>query len=155
VIKNNAASVLLLYSISYTIATITAFAVLMLVRENTGTFSIKSFNGLAKHNPIEAFAMTISMLSLAGIPPLVGFAAKYNLIVKAIEMGQFPLVAVAIIGSMVSIYYYFRPVVAMYFNSSDVNLPIASGKSYKKQILITAILMIILGLIPAMIIELL
>ncbi|MDR3653594.1 MAG: NADH-quinone oxidoreductase subunit N [Paludibacter sp.] len=153
-LKQQAAGVLLLYSISYTIATITAFAVLILVREETGTFSINAFKGLAKHNPTEAFAMTIAMLSLAGIPPLVGFAAKYNLFIAAIEQGHLPLVIVAIVGSMISVYYYIRPVVAMYFNLPSATSAIDSSSNYKKQIFLAAFLMIVLGLIPGVIINL-
>ena len=151
-LKGNAAGVLLLYSVSYSIATITAFAVLMMVRKETGSFSIKSFNGLAKHNPTVAFAMTIAMLSLAGIPPMIGFSAKYQLFVSAIEQGQLPLVIIAIIGSMVSVYYYLRPVVAMYFTRSMVSEPFEAAKLYKKQILVMVILLLILSFIPGLII---
>jgi len=153
-LKQHAAGVLLLYSISYTIATITAFAVLILVREETGTFSIKAFNGLSKHNPTEAFAMTIAMLSLAGIPPLVGFAAKYNLFITAIEQGNLPLVIVAIIGSMISVYFYIRPVIAMYANEPSATSAIDSSSNYKKQVILAAVLMILLGLVPGVIINL-
>jgi NADH-quinone oxidoreductase subunit N len=153
-LKGDASGTLLLYSISYTIATITAFAVLILVREETGTFSIKAFNGLAKDNPTEAFAMTIAMLSLAGIPPLVGFAAKYNLFIAAIEQGHLPLVIVAIVGSMISVYFYIRPVVAMYFRRPAHGAAIHSGKNYKNQIIFAAVLMILLGLIPGVIVNL-
>ena len=153
-LKQNAAGVLLLYSMSYTIATITAFAVLILVREETGTFSIKAFNGLAKQNPTEAFAMTIAMLSLAGIPPLIGFAAKYNLFVSAIEQGNLPLVIVAIIGSMISVYFYIRPIIAMYVNEPSASAAIDSSKNYKNQIILAAVLMILLGLIPGVFVNL-
>ena len=144
----------MLYTMSYTIATITAFAVLILVREETGTFSIKAFKGLAKTNPAEAFAMTIAMLSLAGIPPLVGFAAKYNLFVAAIEQEHLPLVIVAIIGSMISVYFYIRPVVTMYFNPAPKDIKIDSNQNYRLQITVAAILMILLGLVPGLIIHL-
>lgn len=153
-LKDRAAGSLLLYSMSYTIATITAFAVLILIREETGTFSIKAFRGLGKTNPAEAFAMTIAMLSLAGIPPLIGFAAKYNLFIVAIEQGNLPLVIVAIIGSMISVYFYIRPVVNMYFYQPHNNIAIDSGKSYRNQITFAALLMILLGLIPGLIIHL-
>lgn len=153
-LKENASGVLLLYSMSYTIATITAFAVLILVREETGTFSIKSFNGLAKKNPTEAFAMSIAMLSLAGIPPLVGFAAKYNLFIAAIEQGHLPLVIVAIIGSVISVYFYIRPIIAMYVNKPAEGVVIDSSNTYRRQIELAAILMIILGLIPGVFVNL-
>lgn len=153
-LKGNASSVLLFYSMSYTIATITAFAVLILVREETGTFSIKAFNGLAKRNPTEAFAMTIAMLSLAGIPPLVGFAAKYNLFITAIEQGHLALVIVAIIGSAVSVFFYVRPIIAMYVNKQPDDRIIESSNIYKRQIELAGILIIILGLIPALFVNL-
>lgn len=153
-LKDNAPGVLLLYSMSYTVATITAFAVLILVREETGTFSIKAFNGLAKKNPTEAFAMSIAMLSLAGIPPLVGFAAKYNLFIAAIEQGHLPLVIVAIIGSVISVYFYIRPIIAMYVNKQAEGVVIDSSNTYRRQIELAAILMIILGLIPGLFVNL-
>lgn len=153
-LKGNAASVLLFYSMSYTIATITAFAVLILVREETGTFMIKAFNGLAKRNPTEAFAMTIAMLSLAGIPPLVGFAAKYNLFITAIEQGHLPLVIVAITGSVISIFFYMRPIIAMYVNKQPDDRIIESSNIYKRQIELAGILMILLGLLPALFVNL-
>jgi NADH-quinone oxidoreductase subunit N len=154
-IKGDSAGVLLLYSVSYSIATITAFAVLMMIRKETGSFSITSFNGLAKQNPISAFAMTIAMLSLAGIPPLIGFSAKYKLFVTAIEQGQLALVIIAIIGSIISVYFYLRPVMAMYFTSPTVvSNPVASRNLYKKQILVVTVLLIILSFIPGLIIHL-
>jgi NADH-quinone oxidoreductase subunit N len=154
-IKGDSAGVLLLYSVSYSIATITAFAVLMMIRKETGSFSITSFNGLAKQNPISAFAMTIAMLSLAGIPPLIGFSAKYKLFVTAIEQGQLALVIIAIIGSIISVYFYLRPVMAMYFTSPTVvSNPVASRNLYKKQILVVTVLLLILSFIPGLIIHL-
>jgi NADH-quinone oxidoreductase subunit N len=97
--------------------------------------------------------MSIAMLSLAGIPPLVGFAAKYNLFVAAIEEGHLPLIIVAIIGSVISVYYYIRPIVAMYVNKKDEGVVIDSSNAYRRQIELAAILMIILGLIPGLFID--
>lgn len=154
-LKTNAAGTLLLYSVSYTIATVIAFAVLILVREHTGSFSIKSFNGLAKQNPLAAFAMTLAMLSLAGIPPLIGFSAKYNLFIKAFEGGNVLLVIVAVIGSMVSIYYYFRPVLAMYFQPAEDESQLYDKKIYRNEILIAIALLIALSLSSTMIVGLL
>ncbi|MHB9054737.1 MAG: NADH-quinone oxidoreductase subunit N [Paludibacteraceae bacterium] len=154
-LKGNAAGALLLYAISYTIATITAFAVVILIREETGTFSIKAYNGLARTNKIEAFTMTIAMLSLAGIPPLVGFAGKYNLFVTALQQDNFALVIIAIIGSMISVYFYMRPVVAMYAKPRLADITISSSSSYRKIVLIAAFLMFILGLVPGLFVNML
>ncbi len=149
------AGILLFFVLSYVIATITAFAVLMLIREERGTFFIPAFRGLAKNNPVEAFAMAIAMMSLAGIPPLAGFMAKYNLFVLASEGGYTWLVVVAIIGSMISIYFYFKPIMASYFADGEPQHKIESSFNFKFNIILCTVLMIVLGFLPKIIINLL
>jgi NADH-quinone oxidoreductase subunit N len=149
------AGILFYFVISYVIATITAFAVLMLIREERGTFSVQAFKGLARNNPIEAFAMAIAMMSLAGIPPLAGFMAKYNLFAIAAEGGYIWLVIVAIIGSMISIYFYFRPIMASYFSEGEPQHKIETSFNFKINIILCTLLMIILGFMPTLIINLL
>lgn len=146
---------LLYYSLSYSLSTITGFAIVMLIREEFGTFSVTAFKGLARNNRIEAFAMTVAMLSLAGIPPLAGFLAKYNIFLVALQGGYTWLVIVAVIGSMISIYYYFRPIIAMYFYKNDDLPKIKTSKVYKTYILFCTILIIILGLLPSVVIGML
>jgi NADH-quinone oxidoreductase subunit N len=155
VLGPKAAGVLLFFVLSYVIATITAFAVLMLIREERGTFFIPAFRGLAKNNPVEAFAMAIAMMSLAGIPPLAGFMAKYNLFALAAEGGYTWLVAVAIIGSMISIYFYFKPIMASYFSEGEPQHKIESSINFKFNIILCTVLMIVLGFLPKLIINLL
>ena len=155
VLGPKSAGILLYFVLSYVIATITAFAVLMLIREERGTFFIASFRGLAKNNPVEAFAMAISMMSLAGIPPLAGFMAKYNLFVLTAEGGYIWLVIVAIIGSMISIYFYFKPIMASYFAEGEPQHKIGTSVNFKINILLCTFLMILIGFLPGLIINLL
>ncbi len=155
VLGPKSAGILLFFVLSYVIATITAFAVLMLIREERGTFFIPAFRGLAKNNPVEAFAMAIAMMSLAGIPPLAGFMAKYNLFALAAEGGYTWLVVVAIIGSMISIYFYFKPILASYFSEGEPQHKIESSINFKFNIILCTILMIVLGFLPKLIINLL
>jgi NADH-quinone oxidoreductase subunit N len=155
VLGPKSAGILLFFVVSYVIATITAFAVLMLIREERGTFFIPAFRGLAKNNPVEAFAMAIAMMSLAGIPPLAGFMAKYNLFVLTAEGGYTWLVVVAIVGSMISIYFYFKPILASYFSGGEPQHKIESSINFKINIIICTVLMIVLGFLPKMIINLL
>ncbi|NVO03333.1 MAG: NADH-quinone oxidoreductase subunit N [Bacteroidetes bacterium] len=149
------AGTLLYFSISYAIATITAFAVIMLVREERGTFSLQDYKGLAKQNPVEAFAMAVAMMSLAGIPPLAGFMAKYNIFSVAMNGGYVWLVIVGVIGSMISVFYYFKPIIYMYFHRADAHKKIETTKAYKIHILLVSILLIILGFLPGLVIGLL
>jgi len=155
VLGPKSAGILLFFVLSYVIATITAFAVLMLIREERGTFFIPAFRGLAKNNPVEAFAMAIAMMSLAGIPPLAGFMAKYNLFALAAEGGYTWLVVVAIIGSMISIYFYFKPIMASYFSEGEPQHKIESSINFKFNIILCTLLMIVLGFLPKLIINLL
>jgi NADH-quinone oxidoreductase subunit N len=148
------AGALLFYSLTYSLATVIGFAVLMLIREKNGTFSIQAFKGLAKNNPVEAFAMAIAMMSLAGIPPLAGFMAKYNIFIVAAQGGYLWLVIIAVIGSMLSVYFYFKPILAMYFSGDPPQPKIETGIAYKVHIIICTILIIVLGLVSGLIINL-
>lgn len=155
VLGPKAAGVLFYFTLSYVIATITAFAVLMLIREERGTFSITAFRGLARNNPVEAFALAIAMMSLAGIPPLAGFMAKYNLFALAAEGGYIWLVVVAVVGSMISIYFYFKPIMASYFSGGEPQHKIVTSTNFKINIVLVTVLMILLGFMPSLIINLL
>jgi NADH-quinone oxidoreductase subunit N len=116
----NSSKIILFYSYAYVFANLAAFAILIVLREFSGSSSIESFNGLGKLNKLSAIAFTIAMLSLTGIPPLAGFMAKYNLFALAIQHGYLWLVIIAILGSVVSIFYYFRPIINMYLQPADL-----------------------------------
>ena len=141
------ATALLFYAVAYSVATISAFAILILVREAKGNDYFGSFNNLAKHNRIEAFTPAVAMLSLTGIPPLAGFMGKYFLFSAAIEQGWLWLVIIAIAGSAVSVGYYFKPIIAMYFRE-DQETVLQAGPSYKAHILFLTLLTILLGFLP-------
>lgn len=141
------AGTLLLYTLAYSLATITAFGILILIREAYGNDRFESFNGLAKKDPVEALCLTIAMLSLTGIPPLAGFMAKYYLFATAIEKGFLWLVIIAIIGSAVSAGYYFRPIIAMYLKEGD-GASLKTERSYRIHLVFMTALIIILGLVP-------
>ncbi|MDP1623338.1 MAG: NADH-quinone oxidoreductase subunit N [Bacteroidales bacterium] len=145
---------LLLYTLSYSIATILAFAILILIREAHGNDYFSSLNGLAKTNPSIAFCLTIAMLSLAGIPPLAGFMAKYYLFTTALEQGLLWLVIVAIAGSAISVAYYFKPIMAMYLKESN-GIKLMVETPYKVSIFFMALLVVLIGILPFLVIGLL
>jgi NADH-quinone oxidoreductase subunit N len=149
--SNNA---LLLYTVSYSLATISAFGILILVREAHGNDNFKSLEGLAVANPMEAFVLTISMLSLAGIPPLAGFMAKYYLFTAALEKGMVWLVLIAVAGSAISIAYYFKPIMAMYLKEpNEVKLNVELP--YRGHLLFMTLLIILIGVMPFLLVGLL
>lgn len=149
----NSANNVLVYASAYTFASIVAFAVLILVKQKTGNDSFESFNGLAKRNPFAALALTIAMLSLAGIPLTAGFIGKYVMFLNVMTEYQTMLVAFAILNALVGFYYYFRVIVAMYFKegeSIELNTPI----QYKVVLLVSAVVTIVLGVYPDIILNL-
>jgi NADH-quinone oxidoreductase subunit N len=115
----NSSNAVFVYATAYSIASIIAFAVLILVQQQSGSDSFDSFNGLSKKNPFLAFVLTVSMLSLAGIPLTAGFIGKFFMFSSALSQFQIALVIIAVINAIISIYYYFRVIVAMYFNPAE------------------------------------
>lgn len=111
---------MLFYLTSYSLATLLIFTIFMRVKDEAKHEGISAFNGLGKTNPLMAFAMILGIVSLAGIPPTAGFFGKYFLFANVFN--EYPwLVVVAILNSTISIYYYFKIVIAMYFTERDEN----------------------------------
>lgn len=145
---------LLLYTLTYSIATISAFGILILVREANGNDYFGSMNGMAKTNPVEALCLTIAMLSLAGIPPLGGFMAKYFLFTTALSQGILWLVIIAIAGSAISVAYYFEPITAMYLKENE-GAKLNAGPLFKAQLIFLTLLLVLIGVMPFLVIGLL
>lgn len=147
-------SSILFYTIAYSIASIGAFSVLQIIIQSKQTDEVDAFNGLAKNNPLMAFAMTVALLSLAGIPPAAGFFAKYYIFSGAISAGYTGLVVLAVISSLIGIYYYFRIIMAMFSKESLAPETYVLTPGYKLLIVLTAVITIALGLFPDFIIKL-
>jgi NADH-quinone oxidoreductase subunit N len=143
----------LLYTAAYTFASITAFAVLILVKQKTGGDDFESFNGLGKRNPLAALALTVAMLSLAGIPLTGGFMGKYLMFLNVMNQYQIYLVAFAILNALVGFYYYLKVVVAMFFKEgAEVHLD--TPVQYKVVLFLSVIITVILGVYPSVILNL-
>jgi NADH-quinone oxidoreductase subunit N len=140
------------YSLAYSIATVAAFGVLKLVHDQRQREDYDGLNGLARTNPLLAFVMTIAMLSLAGIPLTGGFFGKFFLFGAAVDNGYIGLVVFAVIMSMVGIYYYLRPIIAMYMKPADdaAAAPIAVGGFQSAVLIILALLTVVLGVLPGL-----
>ncbi|MBT1697999.1 NADH-quinone oxidoreductase subunit N [Fulvivirgaceae bacterium PWU4] len=147
-------SAILYYVVSYATASIAAFTILHNVAFENENVTAEAFNGLVKRNPFMAFTMTVALLSLAGIPPLAGFFAKYYIFTVAFESGYVGLVLLAILTSLIGIYYYFRIIIAMYLKSSDIITPIETPLLHRVLMVICLLASIILGVAPDLIIRL-
>jgi NADH-quinone oxidoreductase subunit N len=147
-------SSILYYILAYSTGSIAAFAVLHNVALHNENASVETFNGLAKRNPFLAFAMTVALLSLAGIPPLAGFFAKYYIFTVAFESGYVAIVLLAVVTSLIGIYYYFRIIIAMYLKSTDTLTPVTVPTLHYITIAICLLASIVLGVFPDLIIQL-
>jgi len=146
-----AANGIFYYSLAYSIATIAAFGVLKLVAEQRGREDYAGLNGLARTNPLLAFVLTVAMLSLAGIPLTGGFFGKFLIFVAAVDQGYIGLVVFAVVMSMVGIYYYLRPVIAMYLQPAPEDAPaIVVDGIQRFTLVLLALLTVVLGVLPGL-----
>lgn len=110
---------LVFYLLVYLAANMGAFAVINVVEQNSGKLGIKDYNALYDTNPKLAFLMTLCLFSLAGIPPFAGFFSKFFIFMAAFNAGFKVLVFIALINTIISLYYYLLIVKAMYISKSE------------------------------------
>ncbi len=147
---------LILYAAAYSLATIGLFAILIKMDD----YTIEGFNGLGKQQPVLAVTATVFLLSLTGIPLTAGFQSKFYMLVAALRNGhQHWLVLFAVLCAAISAYYYFKIIQAMFFKeastASKANSSIALGSdittAFRLLLIITATLIILLGIFPTLI----
>ena len=153
-LANNAASTLLYYTAAYAIAGIAFFAIIIYVTKEKQNETIDSFNGFGKTHPLLAGILTASLLSMAGIPILSGFFAKFFLLNQLVQTGWLVLVIVAVIASIISVGYYFKIILAMYTKESERTLPTVP-LTYQIVAVVALVLNIALGLFPSYVLNLL
>jgi NADH-quinone oxidoreductase subunit N len=136
---------IMIYAVAYSVATIGVFSVLIKLKD----YTYDGFNGLAKKEPFLAFVTTIFLCSLAGIPLTGGFWAKYYVLVAVVKQGQLMwLVIFALLMAAISVYYYFRVIIAMYFKQGTPELtsPVTDGDKF--MLALTCILVVLVGILP-------
>jgi NADH-quinone oxidoreductase subunit N len=139
----------------YTFMNLAAFGIIALVEgENDKNLDINSYAGLGTKSPVLAALLAIIMFSLAGIPPLAGFFAKYYIFIAAIKSGLTWLAILGIISSVISVYFYLRIVVIMYFKESETDVVHSKSISGFFGVAISVLLVILLGIIPGSLLDL-
>jgi NADH-quinone oxidoreductase subunit N len=145
----------LYYLGGYLFTTLAAFAVIAIVMRHLDSEDIGGLAGLNQRSPLLAATLTLAMVSLAGIPPLAGFFGKFLLLKAVIERGAtnpgyYCLAFVALIGVVISLYYYFGVVRAIYFSKESPDAsPITMSLPAKFAIVVCLAGMFYLGLFPA------
>ncbi|WCT12782.1 NADH-quinone oxidoreductase subunit N [Mucilaginibacter jinjuensis] len=143
-----------MYATAYSIASIIAFGVLILIQQQAGNDDFESFNGLGKSNPFLAVVLTIAMLSLAGIPLTAGFIGKFFMFSGALSRYHIGLVIVAVINAIISIYYYFKVIIAMYFRSTTERIALTVPAYFSFVLGLSAFVTILIGIYPGIISDL-
>lgn len=143
------------YVAVYTFMNLAAFGIVSLIEgENDTNLDLNSYSGLGSKSPFLAAMLSLIMFSLAGIPPLAGFFAKYYVFIAAIKSGLTWLAILGILSSVISVYFYLRIVVLMYFREPDQNVETAKSFSGMVAVIISVLLVIILGIIPGSLLDL-
>lgn len=141
------ANALIFYLATYAIMNIGAFAILGLFEKfEEQSLNIDDLKGLAHRHPYLAFAMTLFLLSLAGIPPTAGFFGKIYLFSAAVNEGYIWLAVWGVIGSVISVYYYLRPIVVMYMHEGHGEATNEGGFGARAAVLVAAVLVLVVGL---------
>jgi NADH-quinone oxidoreductase subunit N len=136
------------YTTAYAVASIGVFAVILSLGDTENEVPLERFKGLAKNNPLLTFALLTGMFSLAGIPPLAGFFGKYYLFANALSNGLIIVTVIAVIGSLVGIYYYFRPVIFAFNTDVPPVQKINNGFAFNFVLMLCIFLTLLLGLFP-------
>jgi NADH-quinone oxidoreductase subunit N len=141
------------YTFVYLFANMGAFIAAIAFSNSSGSDEIKDYAGLSRRSPALAAMMAVFMLSLVGIPPLAGFVGKYYLFSAAIEQGFIWLVVVAVLTSVISLYYYLGVVRQMYFQATTEEGAIATGGMLKVALVICVLGILLFGIYPNIFID--
>jgi len=139
----------LFYVVSYMFMTLVSFAVLMMMSsKNFDCQTLEDFKGLNKRNPWYAFLMLITMLSMAGIPPTIGFYAKFMVLQAAFDAGFAGFVVYAVLMALVGMFYYMRIVKLMYFDEPKLKNNIEVPIDMQWILSTNALALLVIGLAP-------
>ena len=140
---------ILFYLVTYTFMNIGAFGLLSILEKNEKNLTFSDYAGLASRRPMLAAAMAVFMFSLAGIPPFAGFFGKYYVFAAAVSANLTWLAVLGVLMSVVSVYYYLRLVMVMYFQEPAVDEAITVSGVGGAVLAIACCAVIAMGIIPS------
>lgn len=146
----------LFYLAAYAAMILGAFGVVMLVSvRGERNLSLASYAGLTRRRPLLAALMALFLLSLAGVPPTAGFVAKVAVFSAAVQAGQWELVLVAVLASVVAAFFYIRVIVLMYMQEPPQALEVERAPVAEATVAVPALLTLLFGVFPALLFGLL
>jgi NADH-quinone oxidoreductase subunit N len=138
------------YAITYVLTALGAFGViLLLARKGYEAEEIADLKGLSKKSPWFALLMLFMMMSLAGLPPTVGFYAKLSVLGAVVDAGMSWLAIVAVLFSLVGAFYYLRVIKVMYFDAPTDEGPVEATFGLRSLLSVNGLLVLVLGIFPA------
>lgn len=137
------------YVSAYVLMTLAGFGmILLLSRQGFEAENLDDLKGLNQRSPWNAFLMLVVMFSMAGVPPTLGFYAKFTVLQAALEAGFVGLVVFAVLMAVVGAFYYLRVVKLMYFDEPQDNSPIIAPTGMRVMLSVNALGLLALGLMP-------
>ena len=136
----------LFFLAGYALANLGAFIAIIAISNRTGTDEIVDYSGMARRSPVIAFVLTLCLISLIGIPPAVGFMAKFYIFNAAVQQDLLWLVILGALNSVISAYYYLR--VVMYTGDPVSDEPVPSSNALRLSLAIAAAGVLALGIYP-------
>jgi NADH-quinone oxidoreductase subunit N len=153
--NHDAVAGIIFYLAAYTFMNLGAFGIVSLLEGKDETnLNINSYAGLGNRKPLLAALLSVLMFALAGIPPFAGFFGKYYIFIAAIKADLTWLAILGVISSVISVYFYLRIVVLMYFKTSENDFVIESSNSTMLAIIFSVLVIILLGVFPGTLIDL-
>jgi NADH-quinone oxidoreductase subunit N len=137
------------YIIVYAFMSLGGFAMIVLLgHADFEADRIEDFRGLNERSPWYAFLMLILMMSMAGVPPFLGFWAKWWVLQEVVAAGMTWLAVVAIIFSIIGVFYYLRVIRMMYFERAENPEPVVAGSDMRMMVSTNALAILALGIYP-------
>ena len=137
------------YAVTYVLMSLGGFGMIMLLsREGFEADTLDDFKGLNQRSPWLAFIMLLLMFSMAGVPPTVGFYAKFAVLSAVVNAGHIPLAVIAVLLSLIGAFYYLRIVKLMYFDAPESHIPISIQPDNVVLVSFNGLAVLLLGILP-------
>lgn len=141
---------LIFYLTVYIVTNLAAFGAVAVFEKTSGSSEIASFAGLSRRSPWLAIMMLVSFLSLAGMPPFGGFVIKFSVFAAAIQQGLIGLAVIAVLNSIIGLYYYLTVLKVIYlYRSEDENIPVPMSQSFVLGLSVLSIGIVLMGTVIA------
>jgi NADH-quinone oxidoreductase subunit N len=138
---------------AYTLTNLGVFSAVIAITNKAGTDLIQDFSGMLKRAPLLTLAMTLCLFSLIGMPPAVGFMAKFYIFRGAVENGLLWLVLVAVLNSVISAFYYLRVVKVMWFGEPASEDKVPSSAALRLTLAVCSLGVLVLGIAPGWVMD--